>query len=267
MPLLAELKESEFSALDEKTVIGQDMYVKDERSGTYKLNMSGDEAGKLAIPLQETVAKLEKNNKDLLDEKVKAIQKVEPFTALGKTAEELSEIIKNGSTADSAEIEAKFQAQIESLKNENAEALKSAQADIEAANKSTESMRMQLQSQMEQTLIADLKAKHGVKGIADDFLKARIKIVPDGENGAYVARVYENGEMAYKAGQPQTPDQLIEAMRANADLKDFFNAGGAAGSGAGGQGAPTGTGVVRAGDAKALAANIEGLASGKVSVV
>lgn len=232
MPMLAILDEAAFGALADETVLGKDSYLKDEKTNTYKLALDGEEAGKLALPLQESVKKLETNNKKLMDEKVETLKKLEPFTKLNKTPEEIAEILKSGKGEGVEEVEKKYQMQIESLKASHVSALDQTRQEIEAAKGETAEIQKHLQQTVKRTLIAELKNEFDMTAIADDWLSNRIDVVFDEDAKKYVPRVMENGEPAYKAGAFKTPKQLAEEARGNKELSGLFNGGSGGGSGA-----------------------------------
>ncbi len=238
MPLLAILEQAAFDALADETVLGKDSYVKDEKTNTFRLAMDGVEAGKLALPLQQEVAKLKTNNEKLLDEKIKKAAEVEKFTKLGKTAEEIDEILKSGKTPAMEDLEKSHAAQIESLKTENQKALVAAQEEIQTAKTESDDTKKHLVSTMKRTMIAELKNEFDMNGLADDWFANRIEIVYDENSNKYEPRVMKDGDVAYKATQFMTPKQLAEEAKENKDLAGMFNAGLGAGSGADGRQRP-----------------------------
>lgn len=218
MPLLAILDEAAFNALPDATSLGKDSYLKDEKTGAYVLAMDGSEASKLAKPLSDKIALLEANNKKLLDEKVKAIQKLEEFTQIG-----------------SDDFEKRYGAQIATLKAEHQRQLDASKAELEKAQANVDASHKHLISTMTRTRIAELKNTFGLNDLADDWLGNRIQVVYDEDNQRYVERVVENGEVAYKGQQYKTPQQLISEAQANKAFAGMFNAGSAGGSGAPGR--------------------------------
>jgi hypothetical protein len=232
MPLLAILDEAAFNVLPDETALGKDSYIKDEKTNTYKLALDGEEAGKLALPLQESVKKLEANNKKLMDEKVETIKKLDPFTKLNKTPEEIAEILKTGKVEGVDELEKKHQAALDSLKTANQSAIDAATAEIEAAKQEAAEIEREHRNTLKRTIIAELKNDFQGAKVFDDYFANRIEIVKDEATGKYVPRVMENGEPAYKAGQFKTPRQLAEEARADKELSGMFNGGTAGGTGA-----------------------------------
>lgn len=267
MPLLAVLAPDAFDGLPDETVIGKDSYVKDEKENVFKLNLNGEEAGKLAKPLQEKLKLLETNNAKLLDEKIKTNAKVVAFEKLGKSAEEIDAILKAGKTETIEELEKKYAAKEESLKTASQAEIASAKEEMEKAKNEANEVRQQLKGEMKSTIVAKLKNKFDMNSLGDDFLSNRIDVVLDEETGKYTTRVMVNGEPAYKAGQLMTPEQLAEDARANRELTGMFNGGTAGGSGA--QNNHSGVsrpGTVLASDQAAMSASLEDIAAGKVKV-
>ncbi len=243
MPLLAIIDEAAFNTLADETVLGKDSFIKDEKTNTYRLAMDGAEAGKLAIPLQEKVTKLETNNAKLLDEKIKALEKATSFEKLGKTPDELETILKEGVTADTEKLTKEFNTKLESVKTENERLLNAAKqeaADAAAAKAETEK---HLIATIKRSEISELTKEFGVTKGGEDFFANRIDVVFDEDIKKYVPRVIENGEVAYKGTAFKTPKQLAEETKANKDYANLFEAGTAAGSGADGRQKTAQTGV------------------------
>ncbi len=248
MPLLAIIEEAAFTALADETVLGKDSYIKDEKTGTYKLAMDGAEAGKLAIPMQNELKKLTDNNAKLLDEKIKKAAEVEKYTKLGKTAEEIEQILKDGKTPATEELEKTHAAKLEGLKTENQRQLDAIITERDAAKTEKAETEKHLISTIKRTKIAELKNKFELNDVADHVLADYIDVVYDEDQKKYVERVMENGEVAYKGTAYKTPDQLVEDLKAGKKYTGMFNAGTGGGSGApprqGGGGGGAGTIVV-----------------------
>lgn len=269
MPLLATLEEAAFDALPDVTVLGKDSFVKNEKENKYYLALSGDEAGKLAIPLQTEIAKLAANNKDLLDEKINMKKKLEPWEKIGKTSEEITAILKDGKTPDVKQVEETYEAKLRSIEEERDRQIAAAKAEIELAGTKSKTYLDQLQAEMKRTVVAELKTKYDMNDLADDYLANRIQVVPEAEGSdKFAVRVFENGQVSYKAANFKTPAELAEEAKANSGLAGMFNAGSGGGSGSDGkQRPPAQKGFVNANDPVALGANIEALAKGEVKAV
>lgn len=269
MPLLAIIDEATFTALADETVLGKDSFIKDEKNNNFHLAMDGAEAGKLAIPLQNELKKAKENNAKLLDEKIKVLERVKPWEDLGKTPEEIGTILKDGVTADTEKLTKEYNAKIEGLRVENQRLLDAAKAETDAAAAAKAETERHLISTIKGKELADLTNEFKITKGGEDFFANRISVVFDEDLKKYAPRVIENGEVSYKGPAFKTPAQLAEETKANKDYANLFEAGSAAGSGADARQTSTGSknGFVNASDSNALAANIEGLATGAVKAV
>lgn len=271
MSLRANIDKAAFDALADTTVIGKDSFRLNEKDNQYYLDLAGEEAAKLAIPLQEKVAKLETNNAKLLDEKIKATEKATKFEKLGKTPEELEKFLKENRTEDAEALEKKYQDQTASIQRAADAEVKSVRDELAGTVKKTETLTEQIRNEMKRTKVAELKNKFDMNALGDDWLANRIAVVPEEEGSdRFVVRVVENGDLAYKAGKLKTPEELAEEARQNRDLAGMFNAG--SGGGSGGTNNQSGDklkrpGTVLGSDQDALSANMEQIASGEVKVV
>lgn len=269
MKILAVLDEAAFGALPDETVLGKDSYIKDEKANNFKLALSGEEAGKLALPLSQQLDNKKADLKRLHEEKKELEDKLKAYEALGKTPEEIGEVLKTGKTADVEAVEKEYKAKIESINKANESALNAAKAELEAERNGSAETKKQLQQTVKRTLIAELKNKFDMNALGDDYLSNRIEVVYDEDTKQYLPRVMENGQEAYKGGVLKTPEQLAEEARANRDLAGMFNAGAGGGSGAQNNQAK---GAKRAGtilesDQAGLSANLEEIAKGEIQVV
>ncbi|MGE0294945.1 MAG: hypothetical protein AB7P97_21575 [Hyphomonadaceae bacterium] len=269
MPLLATLDEAAYNALPDKTTIGKDAFVKNEKENNFWLDMSGEEAGKLALPLQEKVKKLSDNNKELLDEKVKVLTRLTPFEKLGRSAEEIEKALNENKAEGVAEIESKYKAEISRIASESEGKLKTMQDDLAAAVKSAEELRGELWESAKKSAIDKVRADYNMGALGEDYLANRVRVVPDEADPKKPAiRVFENGQVAYKGGTFKTLEQLAEEARANRELSGMFIGGKAGGTGGeGNQRQPAGNGSVSSDDSDAIAANIAEIAAGKIQVV
>src|SRR5690606_21388030 len=136
-------------------------------------------------------------------------------------------------TPDIKALEEKYAAQKASIETEYENKLKTMSEEVKNAQKLAEAANAQLRGQIKATTIAELRAKYGLTKLAEDVLDRRIDVVPEQEgSNRMVARVFENGEPSYKAGNFKTPEQLVEELREIADFSGMFVAGTAGGSGA-----------------------------------
>lgn len=269
MSLRAIIDSAAFDALPDETVIGKDSFKKNEKDNHYYLNLQGEEAAKLAIPLQQQITKLEANNQKLLNEKIQTAAKVTAFEKLGKTAEELEKFLTENKTDDAAVIEKKYQDQMESVRTAAKAEIQSVRDEADAAKTTNQALTDQIRNQMKRTVVAELKTKYDMNALGDDYLANRIAVVPEEEGSDnFVVRVMENGAVAYKAGKLKSPEELAEEARQNRDLAGMFNGGSAGGSG--GQNNQTGTkraGTILVTDQSGMSASLEQIALGEVKVV
>lgn len=268
MKILAVLDQTAFDGLADATVLGKDAYVKDEKTNNFKLAMDGEEAGKLATPLQTQLENKKTELTKVHGEKNEIAGKLKTFEDLGKSADEIKTVLETGKAAGVEELEKKHTAEITSLKTSHEQALKAANDAITAAQAEKGDVEKHLIGEIKRTTIAELKNKYGMNALGDDYLANRIDVIYDDDAKKYVTRVMENGEIAYKAGVLKTADQLAEEAKANKDLGGMFTAGAGAGSGAPTRQTPTpANGFVNSNDKAAMEASLEDIASGKVKVI
>ncbi len=220
--LLAVLDETAYIAFDEFV---QKLYVKNEKDNQYYLKLSGDEAAKLATPLQKEVDRLKKHNETVLGEKKTFQDKLKTFESLGKSPEEIIEFYEKNGNLDIEALKKSYREEVEGVQNSSKE-------QISEAEKERNDAFNQLQSYVTRTTVAELKAKYDLNDLADDVLGNRIRTVPEAEGASqFVVRVFENGDVAYKAGSFKTPEQLVEEMRVDKRFHGMFNAGTGGGTG------------------------------------
>jgi len=232
MKFLAVLDEAAFNELPDATVLGKDGFIKDEKTNSYKLAMDGEEAGKLALPLQQQLDNKKTELTKIHGEKNELATKLKAYEDLGKPVDEIKTLLETGKQAGVKEIEDKYESQISSLKTSHEQALTAARTEIEAAKTEAGEIEKSLVSTIKKQTLAELKNEFGIANGGEDFFANRIEVVKDPDTGKYVERVIENGEVAYKAGSLKTAKQLAEEIRANKDYANLFTAGTAAGSGA-----------------------------------
>jgi hypothetical protein len=271
MSLRAIIDNAAYEALPDTSVIGKDSFKKNEKDNQFYLNLQGEEAAKLAMPLQEKVTKLEANNQKLLDEKIKTAAKVTAFEKLGKTPEELEQFLKDNKTEDAAALEAKYKTQMESVRTSAQAEIDSVKIEYERAQTTNRELTDQIREQMKRTIVAELKTEFDMNALGDDYLANRIAIVPEEEgSNKFVVRVIEDGKEAFKGGALKTPKELAEEARQNRDLAGMFNGGTGGGSGGHnnqGGGGSRKVGTVLASDQAGMTASLEQIASGEVKVV
>lgn len=226
MQVQAVLDETAFNELPDEAVLGKSLFAKNEQDGKFYLDLPGDQAAILAVPLREENTRLKTHADTLLKEKKTASDALKAWQALGKTPDEIQEFLKTSANIDLKKITSDHEAEITRIKDSVSETLTA--AEMRAKDAETN-----LESYMKRSMIAELKSKHGLTALADDFLANRIAIMPEAEGATKKAfRVIENGEIAYKNTAFKTPEQLIEEARENKDLQGLFVAGNGGGSGA-----------------------------------
>src|SRR6185369_632480 len=121
MPLQAVISEAEFDALPDSTTLGKDSFVKNEKTNEIFLNLPDGEAGKLAFNLQQSIEKLTKNNKELLQQKGEANAKSQAWEAIGKTPEEVAEQLKSRRPEDLQKLIESHKTELEAIKKSGVE--------------------------------------------------------------------------------------------------------------------------------------------------
>lgn len=235
MPLQAHIDTAAFDALPDVTVLGKDSFVKNEKENKFFLNLPADEAGKLAFNLQESVRKLTENNADLLRQKGDANTKAKAYESLGKTADELKEILDSKRPEDLQKLIESHRLEIDNLKRSFQEGKDKDAASIEALTR-------QLSETNTKATISRLRAEYDLNDTADFVLREFIKSEPKEEGSfEFVTRVYENGNPALLAGESMSPDQLIKSFQEAKKFPAMFNVGN--GNGPGNTNRTTNTGL------------------------
>lgn len=260
--LTAVIDGDAFTSLPE-TIDPKELFQKDEKNDNYVLAMDGGEAAKLAKPLQDEVTRLKAHNETVLGEKDAIQAKFKPFEELGKTPQELEDLISDKVPADVVAITETHKSEINSLRL-------SAEASVKAAEDKVKSIDSLLQTTLQSTAIDKAIRDTSATPLAYDYLLNRTKIIKMDGSDEYVVRILdESGEIAYKAGQPMTPAQLLEDKKTDPIYGGMFFAGDAGGTGGTNQ-SGTGiskTGTIKAADAATFGANLDKIASGEVKVV
>lgn len=222
MPLLAILDEASHGSLDDSL---KTFYVQNSENKQYYLDVSPDEAGKLAFGLQEKVTKLEGNNRTLLTEKTNVLERLKPFEGLGKTAEEIIEMINSKRPEDVNTLINNHKTEIETLK-------KSYEEPIGKLTERANTISDKYQRVLSDAAIQKLRNEFDLNETADFVLRDFIRVVPESDDSdEYVVRVYENGKEAMVAGQAMTPDQLIKSFQESKKFPAMFNTGSGGGTG------------------------------------
>jgi hypothetical protein len=221
MPIQAVLDEAGVTALDDSL---KPLYVKNEKDNLFWLDMSGEDAAKLAKPLQDEVLRLKTHGDTVLGEKKTIAEELKAFKALGKKPEEIQEFLKANANIDLNAINIAHQTELAKVQD-------SVKEIVEASTKERAEAVNQLHTYMKKSYLAELKNKYELSDAADDVLGNRLVLMPEAEGSTKMAfRVIENGELSYKAGSFKTPEQLIEELRENKGLQGIFYAGSATGT-------------------------------------
>lgn len=239
MPLQAMLEAAEYDALPDTTVLGKDSFAKNDEQNKFFLNLPPDEAGKLAFNLQKSIAKLTDNNKELLKQKGEANTKAQAFELLGKTPDEIKELIESKRPED-------VQKLVEAHKEEIAKITRSFEEPLTAAKTKAEKLEAQVRQSLASSEISKLVTAYDLDPeTAPAILERYIKPVPvDEGSDEYVTRVFDNGQPALIAGQPMTTEQLIKGWIDNKKYQAIFRAGTGGGGGADGRQQSSGGGSI-----------------------
>lgn len=221
MPLLAVLDENAYGGLDDSL---KTLYKQNTENKQFYLDISPDEAGKLAFTLQSDVKKKEDLLKKAHDDKRAAELKASAFDSLGKSPDEIKELIESKRPEDIQTLISTHRTEIETLKNSYAE-------PITRATERAERAERQAQELLARTKIQELRNQYDLNDTADYVLRDFIKVVPVEESGEFAVKVFENGQPAVVAGQEMTPDQLIKSFQEAKKFPAMFNVSDGAGTG------------------------------------
>lgn len=271
MGLQSIIEQAAFDELPETSVIGKDLFVKNEKENKFFLNLSEDEAGKIAFGKQREIDLLNKNNQELLSEKKTKATELQEWKNLGKTRQEIADLIKAGKGPDADQLKSQFEqqyaSQITDLTNQ-INSLTETNKSLDEKVKEGQQLKLKTLHQQE---IETARNTHGLNALGEDYVRMRTVMVPESEGSEkLVPRVVDplTGDFAWKAGALKTIDQLIEEAKLDANLSGMFMGGKAGGSNADpNQRPPVGSGSVRSDDISTIENNLEDIASGKVKVV
>jgi hypothetical protein len=221
MPLLAILDEGAHGALDDSL---KNLYVQNAENKQFYLDISPDEAGKVAFNLQKEKELLKTNNSELLKQKGEANTKLKAYESLGKAPDEIKAALGANQPENVTKMVADYEEKFNALKSSYEEATTAKDSKLEA-----------LQAQLHKTLvngtIAKLRAEHDLNDTADYVLRDYLK-VEESDDGTATVRVYENGKPALAAGGlEKTPELLLNGFRENKQFLAIFNAPNGGGTG------------------------------------
>lgn len=221
MPKLsAVLNDSAYQSADESL---KTFYVQNTDTNEWWLNV--DEPARLDVAGSKTLQNKKDELKRIHDEKKAIADELAAYKALGKSADELKAALEANRPEEVTKMVKDHQDEIAALKRSFEEPLESAKA--RAAK-----LEAQVQNALIQSEIAKLRDTYGLNDAANFTLKEYIKVVPKEEGSdEFVVKVFENGQEALVAGQPQTPDQLIKGFQEQKKYPWMFNVGDGAGTG------------------------------------
>lgn len=216
MPLQANIDAATFDSLPDVTVLGKDSFIRTDDK--IFLNLSSEEAGKLAFTLQESVRKLTDNNKELLRQKGEANRDAEGFKSLGLTPEEIKAALDSKRPEEFQAILAKKDEEIQAIRASATEASAKDKADAEDA-------RRKLADTLLDVRVERLMNEFELKPAARFALKDHLRVERDEQTGEYIERVYENGALAYHGPDPMKPEQLVKQWAEKKMFPELFVVG------------------------------------------
>lgn len=222
MSLLAVLDAKAHEALDESL---KTLYVQNTENKNFYLDLPQAEAEKLAFDLN---SKFENKKKELTAKHTELNElkaQIETYKKIGKTPEEIAELIESKRPEEINTLIANHKTEIETLRKSYEEPMEAMKAEAEAIRKQIENLRTQ-------TAIQKARNEFDLNETADYVLRDFIKVVPKEEGSSeYVEKVFENGQEMLVAGQPQTIAGLIKSFQEQKKFSAMFNAGSGAGAG------------------------------------
>lgn len=221
MPLLAVLDETAHGALDDSL---KTLYKQNTENKNFYLDIAPDEAAKVAFGLQADVKKKEDLLKKAHEEKRAAEAKAGLFDTLGKTPDEIKELIESKRPEDIQKLIETHRTELETVK-------RSYEEPIATATQRAERAERQAMDLMARTKIQELRNQYDLNDTADYVLRDFIKVVPVEETGEFAVKVFENGQPALVAGQEMTPDQLVKSFQEAKKFPAMFNVSDGAGTG------------------------------------
>jgi hypothetical protein len=259
MPLKAT-----YAKLDEIPEALRSLYA--EKDGKYVLDIEAAEVETLAAG---RIAGLKKNAETLLAEKRAAADELAKFKAAGLTADDIAKLKEEREKAEQQKAldEGRYNDLLRQQTDKQAQ-------ELARRDERERFLTGQLEAKyLEADAIAAISAAQGVPEILLPHVRARLKMVEEGDGEAkrFVVRVVDdkgNPRLKDSVGNFMSVLELVEEFKANATFGVAFKATNAGGSGggvhtAGGGGAKT----VRAGDTEAIAAHLEAIAKGEITVV
>lgn len=204
-----------------------------EKDGKFVLDVEGtDNLTREAVSTATRRANKEAETERLKRKELEA--KVSKWEALGKSDEEIAELIARTSESESKDAEKK--GDVERIKQQmldlHTKELKKRDTAIESANNLAAAMRQQLENHLiDANATAAIAANKGVPELLLPHVRKRVKVVE--EDGSFKVQVLEpNGEPAYNGkGEPLSISEMVEGMRSSDIFGRAFESSGAMGSG------------------------------------
>ena len=220
MPKLsAVLNDSAYQSADESL---KTFYVQNTETKVWWLDV--DEPGKLDVAGAQSLQNKKDELKRVHGEKTAAERELTAYRALG-AVEEIKEKLEANRPEEISKL-------IEKYETEKTQLRQSFEEPLESAKARAAKLEAQVQNALIQSEIAKLRDTYGLNDAANFTLKEYIKVVPKEEGSdEFVVKVFENGQEALVAGQPQTPDQLIKGFQEQKKYPWMFNVGDGAGTG------------------------------------
>jgi|GEM_PF-3918214 len=258
MALYAVLEESAHAALDEGL---KGLYVQNPTDKKFYIDISADEAARVAFNLQKEKEALAANNAELLKQKGEANAKLKQFTDLGKTPDEIRTSMNSKTPLDVQKMQEEHLAEKSRLETSYRESLESESAK-------SRKLAERIQSSLVSAEVAKARAAFGLTDVADFVLREFVKAVPNEDGTDFTTQVFENGQPALApGGQPKSLEQLINGFREEKKFLSIFQAGEGGGTGDPSRSVPIAyKGTISARDTASLEANLEDLAKGKIRV-
>ncbi len=221
MPKLsAVLNDAAYQAADESL---KTFYVQNTETNDWWLNV--DEPAKLDVAGSKSLQNKKDELKRVHDEKKAIADELAAYKALGKEPDDLKAALEANRPEEVTRL-------VEKYEDEKRQIATSFKEPLEAAQARAAKLEAQVQNALIQSEIAKLRDAYGLNDAANFTLKEYIKVVPREEGSdEFVVKVFENGQEALVAGQPQTPDQLIKGFQEQKKYPWMFNVSDGAGTG------------------------------------
>lgn len=220
MPIRAVLDETSFTGLDESL---KTLYVQNPETKQFFLDVDNGDA--LAFNLQKEVETLRTHNKTVLGEKKTIQEKVKAWESLGKSPEEIKQLLESNRPEEFSKIltdkESEWKSKFESLTEE-----------LNNGKTQAEQYRTQALNMALNVKIAQIKDQFDLNDTADFVLKNYLKASETEEGQVTTAFYGEDGKPLHKAGYPITEEQFLNGLKEQKKYLSMFNAPNGGGTGA-----------------------------------